>query len=55
MSLTIVNKRCPEETSSDYAYRLIRRNIMNLYLKPGAVLNEKMRALWISCPSVAAG
>ena len=40
MSLTIVNKRCPEETNSDYAYRLIRRNIMNLYLKPGAVLNE---------------
>ena len=35
MSLTIVNKRCPEETNSDYAYRLIRRNIMNLYLKPG--------------------
>lgn len=40
MSLTIVNKRCPDETNSDYAYRLIRRNIMNLYLKPGAVLNE---------------
>ena len=36
MSLTIVNKRCPDETISDYAYRLIRRNIMNLYLKPGA-------------------
>ena len=40
MSFEVLGKRDADESSRDYAYRLLRKNIMILYLKPGEVLSE---------------
>lgn len=40
MPFEIASKRYPEESSRDYAYRLLRRNIITLCLEPGAILSE---------------
>ncbi|MGN0372889.1 MAG: GntR family transcriptional regulator [Enterocloster sp.] len=40
MAFEIVSGRDPEESSRDYAYRLLRKNIMMLHLEPGTVLSE---------------
>lgn len=40
MALKIISKRRTGESGRDYAYRILRRNIMQLQLKPGDVLNE---------------
>ena len=33
-------KRLPRETASDYAYRMIKDNIIRLELKPGSPVSE---------------
>lgn len=40
MAFEVWGKRDADESSRDYAYRLLRKNIMTLYLKPGEVLSE---------------
>lgn len=39
MDLILQNKK-PKETNSEYAYRILHRNIMTLQLPPGAIINE---------------
>ena len=40
MAFEVLEKRDDDESSRDYAYRLLRKSIMTLALKPGEVLNE---------------
>lgn len=40
MAFEITNMRRSGESGRDYAYRVLRRNIMQFQLKPGDVLNE---------------
>jgi len=40
MAFEVLEKRNPEENNRDYAYRLLRKNIMTLCLEPGEVLVE---------------
>ena len=40
MAFEVTDKRSADESSRDYAYRILRKNIMMLNLKPGEVLSE---------------
>ena len=40
MTFKVMEARSTEESNRDYAYRILRKNIMRLYLKPGEVLSE---------------
>lgn len=37
----VIMKRSPRETAREYAYRVIKHNIVSLELKPGSMLSEK--------------
>ena len=40
----IVPERNPKESHADYTYRVLRDNILKLYMKPGEMINEKQIA-----------